>query len=318
MARQGHRPGRHPRPRTGLTGAGSGRHRVGHRRTRQGRHQRGPLGAPRHERRLDHRTHRHPRAPHRGHHRRAGHRGRVARHSRGPGRTGDDIDVLVLATSTPDALVPGTSATVQDGLGVARRRLRRQRGVLGLRLRAGGRPRAGPGRGPAGPRHRQRDAVADHRLGRPQHGRPRGRRRRCRACSRPPTGPASCWRGTSGPTGRCATCLKCDHGGYLYMNGKEIFRHAVRVVVDSSLTALGRAGLDAGRRRPLRPPPGQRPHHHRRQPAARHPRRPLRGDHRPLRQHLLGLDPPGAGRRPRDGPPPTRGAWCCCRASAAG
>jgi len=34
------------------------------------------------------------------------------------GRTGDDVDVLVLATSTPDALVPGTSATVQEGLGV--------------------------------------------------------------------------------------------------------------------------------------------------------------------------------------------------------
>ena len=29
------------------------------------------------------------------------------------GRTGEDVDVLVLATSTPDALVPGTSATVQ-------------------------------------------------------------------------------------------------------------------------------------------------------------------------------------------------------------
>ena len=28
------------------------------------------------------------------------------------------------------------------------------------------------------------------------------------------------------------------------MNGKEIFRHAVRVVVDSSLAALGRAGIE--------------------------------------------------------------------------
>src|ERR1700722_19710256 len=31
------------------------------------------------------------------------------------GRTGDDVDVLVLATSTPDALVPGAAATGQAG-----------------------------------------------------------------------------------------------------------------------------------------------------------------------------------------------------------
>src|ERR1700722_14148824 len=34
------------------------------------------------------------------------------------GRTGADVDVLVLATSTPDALVPGTSATGPAGPGV--------------------------------------------------------------------------------------------------------------------------------------------------------------------------------------------------------
>ena len=72
-----------------------------------------------------------------------------------------------------------------------------------------------------------------------------------------------------GADGSLRHLLKCDHGGYLYMNGKEIFRHAVRAVVDSSLAALGRAGLEPGRRRPLRPPPGQRPHHHRRQRAPR-------------------------------------------------
>jgi 3-oxoacyl-[acyl-carrier-protein] synthase-3 len=46
-----------------------------------------------------------------------------------------------------------------------------------------------------------------------------------------------------GADGSLRHLLKCDHGGYLYMNGKEIFRHAVRVVVESSLAALGRAGL---------------------------------------------------------------------------
>ncbi|HLX89795.1 MAG TPA: 3-oxoacyl-[acyl-carrier-protein] synthase III C-terminal domain-containing protein, partial [Acidimicrobiales bacterium] len=46
-----------------------------------------------------------------------------------------------------------------------------------------------------------------------------------------------------GADGALRHLLKCDLGGYLYMNGKEIFRHAVRAVVDSSTAALGRAGL---------------------------------------------------------------------------
>jgi 3-oxoacyl-[acyl-carrier-protein] synthase III len=37
--------------------------------------------------------------------------------------------------------------------------------------------------------------------------------------------------------------LKCDHGGTLYMDGKEVFRRAVRLVVDSAQRALGEAGL---------------------------------------------------------------------------
>ena len=35
------------------------------------------------------------------------------------GREASEIDLLVLATTTPDAIVPGTSATVQNGLGIA-------------------------------------------------------------------------------------------------------------------------------------------------------------------------------------------------------
>ena len=89
--------------------------------------------------------------------------------------------------------------------GRARRCLRRQRGVFGVRLRARRRPRPRPGRRPASARHRQRDAVADHRLGRPQHRRPGRRRRRCGGARGHRRARASCWPGTSGPTGRCAT-----------------------------------------------------------------------------------------------------------------
>src|ERR1035438_1110280 len=34
------------------------------------------------------------------------------------GRRPDEIDGVILATTTPDQIVPGTSATVQDGIGV--------------------------------------------------------------------------------------------------------------------------------------------------------------------------------------------------------
>jgi 3-oxoacyl-[acyl-carrier-protein] synthase-3 len=37
--------------------------------------------------------------------------------------------------------------------------------------------------------------------------------------------------------------LACEHGGFLTMDGQELFRRAVRVVVQSSLTTLERAGI---------------------------------------------------------------------------
>jgi 3-oxoacyl-[acyl-carrier-protein] synthase-3 len=46
-----------------------------------------------------------------------------------------------------------------------------------------------------------------------------------------------------GADGSLRHLLKCDHGGFLYMDGKEIFRKAVRVVVESSEQAIAEAGL---------------------------------------------------------------------------
>ena len=37
--------------------------------------------------------------------------------------------------------------------------------------------------------------------------------------------------------------LKCEHGATLYMDGKEVFRRAVRVVVESAEQAMADAGL---------------------------------------------------------------------------
>ena len=84
------------------------------------------------------------------------------------GRQGDEIDVLVLATTTPDAIVPGTSATVQNAARGRRWGLRPECSVLRVRLRARDRARSGASGSRASPAHRIRDAVTHHQLGRPQ------------------------------------------------------------------------------------------------------------------------------------------------------
>jgi 3-oxoacyl-[acyl-carrier-protein] synthase-3 len=48
-----------------------------------------------------------------------------------------------------------------------------------------------------------------------------------------------------GADGSAADLLTCEHEGYFQMNGKEVFRRAVRVVVESSQKALADAGVSA-------------------------------------------------------------------------
>ena len=48
-----------------------------------------------------------------------------------------------------------------------------------------------------------------------------------------------------GTEGADAELLTCEHGGYFQMDGKEIFRRAVRAVVDSSEKAMALAGVTA-------------------------------------------------------------------------
>lgn len=48
-----------------------------------------------------------------------------------------------------------------------------------------------------------------------------------------------------GADGSAADLLTCPHGGYFEMNGKEVFRRAVRVVVESSQKAMADAGITA-------------------------------------------------------------------------
>ncbi len=46
-----------------------------------------------------------------------------------------------------------------------------------------------------------------------------------------------------GAEGADADLLTCEHGGFIQMDGKEVFRRAVRVVVDSAEKALAAAGV---------------------------------------------------------------------------
>jgi 3-oxoacyl-[acyl-carrier-protein] synthase-3 len=48
-----------------------------------------------------------------------------------------------------------------------------------------------------------------------------------------------------GVDGSAVALLYCDRGGYIQMDGREVFRRAVRVTVDSALAALERAKLGA-------------------------------------------------------------------------
>jgi 3-oxoacyl-[acyl-carrier-protein] synthase-3 len=48
-----------------------------------------------------------------------------------------------------------------------------------------------------------------------------------------------------GLDGSLTSILYCDHGGYLFMEGRDVFRRAVRCSVDSALKVLGAAQVTA-------------------------------------------------------------------------
>jgi 3-oxoacyl-[acyl-carrier-protein] synthase-3 len=160
------------------------------------------------------------------------------------GRQGDQIDVLVLATTTPDAIVPGTSATVQDALGIAGGAFDLNAAcsgfVYGL-VTAHGLVQAGAERVLLiGSETLSRITNWDDRSVAVLVGDGAGG-----VVLEATDGPGQLLAWDLGADGSLRHLLCCDHGGYLFMNGREIFRHAVHAVVSSSLNALGRAGLTA-------------------------------------------------------------------------
>jgi len=160
------------------------------------------------------------------------------------GRQGDQIDVLVLATTTPDAIVPGTSAPVKAALGIAGGAFDLNAAcsgfVYGL-VTAHGLVQAGAERILLiGSETLSRITNWDDRSVAVLVGDGAGG-----VVLEATDGPGQLLAWDLGADGSLKHLLCCDHGGYLFMNGREIFRHAVHAVVSSSLNALGRAGLTA-------------------------------------------------------------------------
>ena len=78
---------------------------------------------------------------------------------------------------------------------------------------------------------------------------------------------------------------------FIKMNGAEVFRFATRVMVSSAEELLAACGATDRRRRPVRPAPGEQAH---RRPRGEEPGpRPGQGadEHRPVRKHVVRLHP---------------------------
>lgn len=169
--------------------------------------------------------------------------GRMALES--AGRDGADIDALILATTTPDATVPGTSATVQHALGVAGGAFDLNAACSGFvysLVVAHGMILAGARRILlVGSETLSRITDWDDRSMAVLVGDGAGA-----VVLEATDGPGELLGWDLGADGSLRHLLCCDLGGYLFMNGKEIFRHAVRAVVESSLGALSRARLAPG------------------------------------------------------------------------
>jgi len=158
------------------------------------------------------------------------------------GLTPEDISTVVLATTTPDALVPGTSATVQNALGIPGGAFDVNAAcsgfVYGLVV-AAGLVAVGSGRVLLiGADTLSRITDWDDRTIAVLVGDGAGA-----VVIEPVEGQGDLLSWNLNADGSLRHLLKCDHGGYLYMDGKEIFRKAVRAVVESAERALADAGM---------------------------------------------------------------------------
>ncbi len=160
------------------------------------------------------------------------------------GLTGADIDVVIVATATGDAVTPSTAAIVQDALGTAGAAFDLNAAcsgfVYGLVV-AAGLIATGSGRILlVGSEVLSRITDWDDRTMAVLVGDGAGA-----VVLEPAEGEGNLLSANLNGDGSLRQLLTCDHGGYLAMDGREIFRRAIRVVVESAERALGDAGIRA-------------------------------------------------------------------------
>ncbi len=158
------------------------------------------------------------------------------------GRKAEDIDNLLLATTTPDGLVPGTAPTVQHGIGMRGGAVDLNAAcsgfVYGLVAVAG---LIAVGSGPVlliGSETLTRITDMDDRKIAILVGDGAGA-----WVVEPVDGPGALLSWNLHSDGSVRHLLKCEHGATLYMDGKEVYRRAIRVVVESAERAMADAGL---------------------------------------------------------------------------
>jgi 3-oxoacyl-[acyl-carrier-protein] synthase III len=158
------------------------------------------------------------------------------------GKTAADVDTLVLATTTPDALVPATATTVQNQLGIEGGAFDLNAAcsgfVYGLVVSAGLIAMGSRGVLLIGADALSRITDWDDRSVAVLVGDGAG------ACViESVEGPGDLLSHNLHADGSLRHLLTCDHGGYITMDGKEVFRRAVRVVVESAEQAMQDAGV---------------------------------------------------------------------------
>jgi 3-oxoacyl-[acyl-carrier-protein] synthase-3 len=153
------------------------------------------------------------------------------------GLSGGDIDLLVLATTTPDQLVPATSATVQHQLGT-------RGGAFDLNAACAGFVYALVVTSALlGTRTTRALLVASDTLSRITDQEDRSTAvlfgdGAGAVVLEEVAGDGHLLSWDLGADGAALPLLYCDHGSFLKMEGQEVFRRAVRVMVDSARVAL--------------------------------------------------------------------------------
>jgi 3-oxoacyl-[acyl-carrier-protein] synthase-3 len=159
-----------------------------------------------------------------------------------------EIDLLVLATTTPDQLVPATSARVQHALGLGGGAFDVNAACSGFvyaLLAANAMLLAGSAAGVA---PRKTLVVGADTLSPITDQDDRGTvvlfaDGAGAAVVEEVEGHDLVLGADVGVDGSQVGILYCDHGGYISMEGREVYRRAVRVTVDSAKRAMARAGV---------------------------------------------------------------------------